>query len=740
LTFSSNNQGSGNGTIYISFSENTTTSDRYGNIIVSTNEAHPYLDDIEIAILQYQYGENAIYVSPNGSIQNAIDSVLPGEAKIIFVYPGIYAENLVIDNWLGSRQIKLSSIGDALDTILKMDDGCANSILRVIGCGTDLIRIEGFTFRGGTEGSEIGVISEEGVLGGGAISIQESYVNISNCVITDNEADGYGGAIFIRDSELNMNNVTIFDNQLSETARVDGGGIYIYGDSQVNMLNSIMYDNTPNDIASHNDAGQIVDIDYSMINIVDTGQTGLSLYQCIEGYPVICTYSDDDVNLVGCIMEGSPCIDAGRGNLYDEDCTTSDMGAIPTVVDVKVCEGDHWNWESFPRVGELQTDISDNISDILDADDLYPLYEYNPGIQINSQTQVGFTVFTGDVWDPERTIYSAVGYKVNRDDDENFYVPLEGYRLCNNYQFNLTANEDKWLGYWIPETRNIVDAFNDLWSHVKTIYAEDWCYKRPINGLSTPSSVTTGKNLEYGKMYIVTTDISTTYTWDPPGGGGPGQNSERETPKYFYFADQPDYLAVDVLDIPQGIEEIGVFQGTTCIGASVVESESEQILAYVDPELRDEYELSFQLISEDRSRIVIDNCWVYDENNGEFDKDQIKIDSDGYILLSFKVDYPDGNCPIPGCYLYQNYPNPFNPETNIRFYLSSETSGAELTIYNIRGQEVKNYDLVSYKGGREHEVTWNGINNAGTKVSSGIYFCRLSSDQGSVSNKMVLIK
>ncbi|MDP8210352.1 MAG: T9SS type A sorting domain-containing protein, partial [Candidatus Stygibacter australis] len=482
----------------------------------------------------------------------------------------------------------------------------------------------------------------------------------------------------------------------------------------------------------------IINIDYSMINIVDTGQTGLSLYNCIEGDPFICTYSDDDVNLVGCIMEGSPCIDRGRGNLYDEDGTISDMGAIPTVVDVKECEGNHWNWESFPRVGELNTDISDNISDILDMSDLYP---YDPGafMQIDTKEASQYSYYV-TCWYPERTLYSAVGYKVKRFTDDTFYIPLEGYRLSNTYQFNLPANTDKWLGYWIPETRNIVDAFSGLWDHVTTIYAEDWCYKKPINGFSTPSSVTTGKNLEYGKMYIIITDISTYWTWDPPGGGGAEQNPERETPKYFYFADQPDYLVIDVLDIDEDVEEIGVFQGTTCIGASVVESESVQILAYIDPELRDEYELSFQLISEDRNRTVVENCWVYNENNGEFGKDRIRIDSDGYILLSLEEDYPASNSPLPGCHLYQNYPNPFNPETNIRFYLSMETSGAELTIYNIRGQEVKNYDLDSYMGGREHVISWKGRNNRGNKVSSGIYFYRLNSDQGSVSNKMVLMK
>jgi len=132
----------------------------------------------------------------------------------------------------------------------------------------------------------------------------------------------------------------------------------------------------------------------------------------------------------------------------------------------------------------------------------------------------------------QSSLYSMVGYKLYRDDEEDYYIPLEGYRLSNTYQFSFTADVENWLGYWIPETRNIVDAFNDLWSHVKSIKAERWYYERPSGGFGTPSSSTTGKNLEYGKMYIVTLDITTTYTWDPPGGGGETKSMEKEIPEY----------------------------------------------------------------------------------------------------------------------------------------------------------------------------------------------------------------
>jgi photosystem II stability/assembly factor-like uncharacterized protein len=73
--------------------------------------------------------------------------------------------------------------------------------------------------------------------------------------------------------------------------------------------------------------------------------------------------------------------------------------------------------------------------------------------------------------------------------------------------------------------------------------------------------------------------------------------------------------------------------------------------------------------------------------------------------------------------LFQNYPNPFNPITTIKYALPKE-SDVQLIIYDILGREVKNlvngYNSTGYK-----EVVWNGMNNNGQQVTSGIYICRL---------------
>ncbi len=74
--------------------------------------------------------------------------------------------------------------------------------------------------------------------------------------------------------------------------------------------------------------------------------------------------------------------------------------------------------------------------------------------------------------------------------------------------------------------------------------------------------------------------------------------------------------------------------------------------------------------------------------------------------------------------LLQNYPNPFNPTTTIRFTLPV-ASPVKITIYNTLGEQVRTLVNGKYRAGR-HEVVWDGRDDGGNAVSSGIYLYRLS--------------
>jgi len=88
--------------------------------------------------------------------------------------------------------------------------------------------------------------------------------------------------------------------------------------------------------------------------------------------------------------------------------------------------------------------------------------------------------------------------------------------------------------------------------------------------------------------------------------------------------------------------------------------------------------------------------------------------------------------------LYQNYPNPFNPETLIRFKLREDIK-VELNIFNLKGQSVKTLiNKVMEQG--NHQYIWDGTDDNGNKIESGIYFYKLKTGKKETNKKMVFIK
>jgi hypothetical protein len=92
-----------------------------------------------------------------------------------------------------------------------------------------------------------------------------------------------------------------------------------------------------------------------------------------------------------------------------------------------------------------------------------------------------------------------------------------------------------------------------------------------------------------------------------------------------------------------------------------------------------------------------------------------------------------------GFSLEQNYPNPFNPTTNITFHLPMNER-ISLKIYNAMGQEVKKLiENEAYPGGT-YTVSWEGTDNQGNPVGSGVYIYRLVYGNFSKTKTMTLVR
>jgi hypothetical protein len=88
--------------------------------------------------------------------------------------------------------------------------------------------------------------------------------------------------------------------------------------------------------------------------------------------------------------------------------------------------------------------------------------------------------------------------------------------------------------------------------------------------------------------------------------------------------------------------------------------------------------------------------------------------------------------------LDQNSPNPFNPSTTIRFYLPDRCV-ARLDVFDAAGKIVRHLAGGVLEQGT-HTVQWNGRDEAGNRVSSGVYFYKLRAGKESLSRKMVLVR
>jgi hypothetical protein len=91
-----------------------------------------------------------------------------------------------------------------------------------------------------------------------------------------------------------------------------------------------------------------------------------------------------------------------------------------------------------------------------------------------------------------------------------------------------------------------------------------------------------------------------------------------------------------------------------------------------------------------------------------------------------------------GYILFQNYPNPFNPVTQIQ-YLLPKTEFVTFKIYNSLGQHIRTL-ISEQKPAGYHNITWDGTNDIGSRVSSGLYIYKITAGDFTFVKKMLLVK
>jgi len=101
-------------------------------------------------------------------------------------------------------------------------------------------------------------------------------------------------------------------------------------------------------------------------------------------------------------------------------------------------------------------------------------------------------------------------------------------------------------------------------------------------------------------------------------------------------------------------------------------------------------------------------------------------------------DNEDPIVPVTVTTLKNNFPNPFNPETTIAFS-TKEATPVTISIYNVKGQLVKTL-VNEVKAAGDHNAVWNGTDNNGRPVSSGVYYYKMNAGKYSSTKKMIMMK
>lgn len=241
--------------------------------------------------------------------------------------------------------------------------------------------------------------------------------------------------------------------------------------------------------------------------------------------------------------------------------------------------------------------------------------------------------------------------------------------------------------------------------------------------------------------------------YDVMGGGG-GQSSDASS----YLQDTIGEQAIGIVTTPANIHKSGYWY---CVDALHIGPTSAVLItAFKASLLANGVELRWAIGNADGLRGF--NIYRSGEEGGPFERINASIIPPGPGEYSYRDPHvrprftywyrlgavdSDGEffsqvvsveIPAAKTVLHQNYPNPFNPQTTISFYLA-EREFVELTIYDAQGKQVRRL-LAEVRDFGIHKIAWNGTNDWGEEVGSGVYFYRLVAGKTIETKKLTLLK
>ncbi|MDD4308984.1 MAG: T9SS type A sorting domain-containing protein, partial [Candidatus Cloacimonetes bacterium] len=437
----------------------------------------------------------------------------------------------------------------------------------------------------------------------------------------------------------------------------------------------------------------------------------------------------------------SHCIDTGTG-VNDTDGTPPDIGAYPAMSHTReeyaMPTGGTPKWMSFPVLNRITQGYDTTGNFFAPISDFYVLDQVI--WKVEDEYPVAMAYHNGELWHGNVEVRSVLGYKINLQPGvtQAIQIAAPGFIQAPNTVINLFAHpagsttgvNENWIGYYLPQSSSPFTALASILDKVTSIKTQYWSAIKG-NGYWRVSSA--NLTLNYGDMVVVTVTEDCSFAWSNVT---PIDPKVRPKATAFEYVEKLDYMPmfIDLSGFEVLPSEIGLYVDGECKGAVKVEGNYTDLCAYLD---------KYEVLNPEDCELVL----YFETKAMDNIKQSCKLDSHSLTLNNengiphYDIAINSSaviNTIVPITGLSPNYPNPFNPVTTISYEIASEGL-AKIEIFNLKGQLVKT--LVSEsKASGPHKVVWNGTDKYGRKVASGLYQYRLTTKEGSITKKMMLMK
>lgn len=401
----------------------------------------------------------------------------------------------------------------------------------------------------------------------------------------------------------------------------------------------------------------------------------------------------------------------------------------------------NWKWESFP----IRYETNGPIASVQAFNNATLSYWQGTGSRPPSnylKRDLNNTWVTDGLY----TLNFTNGHKIYYPNPTYSFASSLGNILPENSSVNIPANTKTWVGYWLMDRQTLASALGEHLDKVANVYGERWHYQEQSSNTKTdpfvPNPDPNSLIMEFGKSYIIELKAGESipaFAWCSGSSNTRSdviEYSNTSEPEYFDYIDQADYETIMIanINVNDQYDEIAVYAGEDCIGATKVTSYPVQILAYTG--LHQGQALSFRAVCQNRKNqeILLNSEVISNQKDnvliaGEFAYAGVNLYPKSQTS---SLSHVSQVCNISA------YPNPFNPSTSIKFTLI-EKQMVSIEIYNIKGQKEKNLINQELNNGT-HAVVWDGKNESSQTVSNGVYYFKISTPFETKIDKILLLK